>query len=161
MAEIFSAGEVVEIGIQIEYNGKDFYNALVKKSRNEEVKRVFKYLAGEEEEHIVAFRKILGSVQRYDPATSYPLEYFAYLNALAGRHVFTKKDKGGETAKKVKTDNEAVDLGIGFEKDSIIFYESIKKVVLDKERSVVDRLIDQELGHLMKLTLLKNALSKR
>lgn len=161
MANVYCGSEVIELGIQIEYNGRDFYNVLVKKTRNKEVKRVFKYLAGEEEEHIAAFRKILSSVHKYEPSASYPMEYFAYMNALAGSHVFTKKNKGEETARKVKTDKEAVELGIGFEKDSIIFYEGIKRLVLDNERKVVDTLIQQEQGHLMQLTLLRDALGRR
>ena len=156
MADIFAGNEIVELAIQIEKNGRDFYNALVAQSKSQEAKDIFKYLAGEEEKHIKAFQKILNSVQKYEPAESYPGEYFAYMNALASEHIFTQKDKGNEIAKRAKSDKEAIGLGIGFEKDSIIFYEGMKKVVPEDELKIVDGLIAQEQDHLRKLSELKN-----
>jgi rubrerythrin len=82
-------------------------------------------------------------------------QYFAYMNALASEYVFTLKDKGEEIARKIKTDKQAVDMGIGFEKDSIIFYEGMKKSVPDYDLKVVDELIAQEQAHLMQLSDLK------
>jgi len=158
MANIFAGSEVVEMGIQIEKNGRDFYNVLVEKSASDKVKEVLKYLAEEEEKHIGAFETILSSVEKYEPVESYPGEYFAYLKALAQDHIFTKADKGAEIAKSTTNDREAVQKGIGFEKDSIVFYEGMKKVVLEHEQKIVDQLIAQEQTHLTKLIDLKSSL---
>jgi len=155
MGNIFAGSEVVEIGIQIEKNGKDFYSTLAGQSRNQKAKDIFKYLAGEEEKHITAFQKILDSVKKYEPQEAFPGEYFSYMNSLASEHVFTQKDKGSEIAKTAKDDKKAVELGIGFEKDSIVFYEGMKKVVLEAEVKAIDGLIAQEQIHLKKLSELK------
>ena len=48
MSNIFAASEVVEIGIQIEKNGRDFYNTLKERSKNQKAAEIFSYLAGEE-----------------------------------------------------------------------------------------------------------------
>lgn len=158
MGNIFAGSEIVEIGIQIEKNGYDFYTTLIDKVKSPKAAEVFKFLAGEEEKHIAVFAGILDSVQKYEPAESYPGEYFAYMSALASEYVFTQKDKGKDIAKKIKSDNEAIDLGIGFEKDSIIFYEGMKKVVPEYDIKVVDKLIEQEQHHLKMLTDLKHGL---
>lgn len=158
MGNIFAGSEIVEIGIQIEKNGRDFYNTLGNKSKNSATQGIFKFLAAEEEKHILAFQKILDSVEKYEPAESYPGEYFAYMNALAGQYIFTKKGKGEEVAKKIKSDKEAVDMGIGFEKDSIIFYEGMKKVIPEYDQKTVDELIIQEQSHLVKLMNLRDEL---
>lgn len=155
MGNIFRASEIVEIGIQIEKNGKDFYNLLVLRSKNKKAQDVFKYLAGEEEKHIGVFQKILGSVEKYEPAESYTGEYVAYMNALAGEYIFTQKNKGKTIAKAIKTDREAIDKGISFEKDSIIFYEGIKKAVPEYDLKAVDQLLAQEQSHLRQLVELK------
>ena len=155
---IFAGSEIVEFGIQIEKNGKDFYNTLVNQSKNQKAKEIFKYLAAEEEKHIGTFQKILDSVHKYEPAEAYPGEYFAYMNALASDHVFTGKDKGEEIAKNTKSDKEAIDKGIGFEKDSILFYEGMKKVVPEHDHKVIDGLILQEQDHLRQLHDLKKNL---
>ena len=62
MGNIFAGSEIVELGIQIEKNGRDFYNTLVKQSENSEARDIFGYLAGEEEKHIAVFQEILDSV---------------------------------------------------------------------------------------------------
>lgn len=155
MGNIFAGSEIVEIGIQVEKNGRDFYCALTAKSKDKKAKEIFTYLADQEEKHIAVFQGLLGSVQKYEPAEAYPGEYFAYMSALASEHVFTKKNKGADAAKRTKTDKEAVSLGIGFEKDSIIFYEGMKKVVPDGDQKVVDRLIAEEQCHLRTLSELK------
>jgi len=158
VVNIFAGSEIVELGIQIEKNGRDFYNALVEQLKNQKAKETFKYLAGEEEKHIAVFQNILDSVHKYEPPESYPGEYFAYMNALARDYVFTQKDKGREIAKNVKGDKEAISLGIGFEKDSIIFYVGMKKVVPEYDHKIVDKLITQEQDHLRQLSELKESL---
>lgn len=158
MVNIFAGSEIVELGIQIEKNGRDFYNALVEQLKNQKAKETFKYLAGEEEKHIAVFQNILDSVHKYEPPETYPGEYFAYMNALARDYVFTQKDKGREIAKNVKGDKEAISLGIGFEKDSIIFYVGMKKVVPEYDHKIVDKLITQEQDHLRQMSELKESL---
>lgn len=158
MGNIFAGSEIVEIGIQIEKNGKDFYSTVVGQSKNQKAKDIFKYLASEEEKHITAFQKILDTVQKYEPPEAYPGEYFAYMNALAKEYVFTQENKGSEIAKRTKSDKEAIESGLGFEKDSIIFYEGMKKVIPEYDLKIIDKLIAQEQEHLRKLSELKDNL---
>jgi rubrerythrin len=158
MPNVFSGSEIVKIGIQIEQNGKDFYDVLTGCSKNKKAKDLYKFLAGEENKHINIFQKILENTERYEPVESYPGEYSAYMSALADGYVFTQKDKGCQIAQKTKGDKEAIDLGIGFEKDSIIFYEGIKKVVPEHDHKIIDQLIKQEQEHLTRLVDLKKLL---
>ncbi|MBP7216533.1 MAG: hypothetical protein KBA46_04525, partial [Candidatus Omnitrophica bacterium] len=116
------------------------------------------FLSQEEARHITTFTKLLSKVEQYQPTEAFPQEYFSYMNALASDHVFTQKDKGKALAGKVHTALEAVDMGIGFEKDSIIFYEGMKKVVPASDQKIVDELIQQEQYHLRRLTDIKNTL---
>ena len=158
MGIIFAGSEIVELGVQVEKNGRDFYNTLIRQSKHKNAKEIFKYLAGEEEKHIATFQRILDKLEKYEPPESYPGEYFAYMNALASDYVFTKKDKGKEIAKNITSDKEAVDMGIGFEKDSILFYEGMRRVVPEYDHKVLDELIRQEQNHLRQLSDLKKAL---
>lgn len=159
MGNMLSGSEIVAIGIQIEKNGRDFYDALVKQAKNKKAGEKFEYLKGEEEKHIKVFQEILEKLPGYEQAESYPGEYVAYMNDLAGNYIFTKKDRGIAAAKNAKTDLEAVEFGIGFEKDSIIFYEGMKKIMPEYDIKVVEELIRQEQTHLRQLFDLKNSLS--
>jgi len=158
MGNIFSGSEIVEIGVQIEKNGYDFYHSLTDQSKSSKAKELFEFLADEEKRHIKTFQKILDGLEGYQPAESYPGEYFAYMSALAEGYVFTKEGKGSEIAKKVTNDKEAINLGAGFEKDSIVFYQGMKKVVPKDDLKVVDQLIAQEQNHLKILLELKDNL---
>lgn len=158
MGSIFAGSEVVELGIRIEENGRDFYNTLVEQSRNQKIKEIFQYLAGEEEKHITVFQKMLETVDKYEVQESYPGEYLAYMSTLASEYVFTQKNKGNEIAKDITSDREAVELGIGFEKDSILFFEGMKKVVPEYDHKVIEGLILEEQSHLRRLSDLKKNL---
>ena len=155
MGNIFSASEIVEIGIQIERNGKDFYEAVAKLAKDSKAIEVFSFLAREEDRHIQSFTNILSQIKKYEPSEAYPGEYFTYLKALSDGYVFTKENKGQEAAENIKTELEAVELGIGFEKDSILFYHGMKRVVLEPQQKIIDRLIEEEQGHLRTLAELK------
>ncbi len=159
MGSIFAGSEIVELGIEIERNGRDFYNTLAKKSKNQKAADIFKYLSDEEEKHIKVFQDILNKTEKYEPSGLDADDYFAYMNALASEYVFTQKDKGEEIAKTIKNDKEAVNMGIGFEKDSIIFYEGMKKAVPEYGLKIINELIMQEQSHLKKLSDLKKTLN--
>jgi len=154
--------EMIEMGIQIEKNGRDFYTDLASRSTYAKAKELFEYLAGEEEKHISKFEKIREDISSCDlePAGAYTEEYFAYMNSLASGCVFTQADKGGEIARNTKSDIEAIRLGIKFEKDSILLYEGMKRVAPADDIEILDRLIGEEKNHLSKLYWLQSEVSE-
>ena len=158
MTRNYSIAEILQIAVQIEKNGKDFYEELVNLSYDEQAIKVFTYLAQEEERHIAVFKKLLDSVQTYDQQEVYPDEYFSYLNKLASEHVFTQENKGKEAAKGIEDPVDAVDLGIKFEEESISLFQAMKKVVSKDSQNVIDILIMQEQKHLKDLSNLKDVL---
>jgi rubrerythrin len=144
----YAGSELIEVGIQIEINGKAFYDEIASKTGNEKARKLFLFLAQEEKRHIEAFEKMLKSVSEYKPQEAYTDDYFNYMRSLAGNHIFTEKDKGSEVAKEVKSEREALDLGLKFENDSVKFYEGMKKAVNEKDSKIVDWLITEEKKHI-------------
>lgn len=158
MGNILAGNEIVELGIQIEKNGRDFYAALAAKFKHKKAVELFKYLAGEEEKHMLVFRKILDKLPKNEPPESYPGEHPSYMTALAAECVFTQKQRGEIEAEKIRDERQAVDVGMGFEEDSIVFYEGIKKMVPDYDLKAVEELISQEQHHLKQLLELKGSI---
>ncbi len=158
MSNVFSGSEIVEIAIQIEKNGRDFYREVSKCSSDEKAKKIYNFLMEAETDHIGNFTKLLSSIQRYEPPEAYPGEYFAYMKALADDHVFARPNAGCELGQKVESDVEAINMGIGFEKDTIKFYESMKKAAPEKDQPIIDALIEEEKLHLRELGKLKRML---
>ncbi len=155
MGNIFVGSEVVELGIQIENNGRDFYNTLVKQSKNQKAQEVFKFLAGEEEKHIKVFQGILAQTQKFEPQGLDADKYLDYLKSLAGEYIFTQKGKGEEIAQNTKSDKQAIDTAIRFEEDSIVFYAGMKKIVPSYNEKIIEALVMQEEGHLKQLLDMK------
>lgn len=156
----FSGKEVLDMAVRIEENGLKFYTDAAKASRSTELKSLFKTLADEENQHIkvfTGFKKMAaeGAPEGYDPYTE---DAALYLDALADSEVFKNPDKGAQLASKVRDENEALETAIGMEKDSILFYYELLNMIRDKDRKIMDNLIDQEKSHLRKLTELQKKL---
>ena len=151
----FSGCEIIELGVQIEKNGKAFYSALAKLADNSSAAAIFEYLANAEEKHIRVFREIFTSSCDYEPDGAFPDDYFAYMRSMASQYVFTQENKGEEIAKTAKSYDEGIDLGIQFEKESILFYEGMKKMLSEKDGKLVDEVIIEEKKHMRQLCDLK------
>jgi rubrerythrin len=160
----FSAREIFDIGVQIEVNGKAFYEAAAKKSADAGVRQFFQELAAWENRHIRLFSELrdalpasAGSAEVFDPNEEAAL----YLQATADSHVFVRNRDMVALVAGCRTPQDILDLAITFEKDSVAFYTSMKKAVakgLGPEK--VDRLIDEEIQHIGMLAERKKKLAK-
>ncbi len=152
----FNADEVFQLGIQIETNGKQFYEAVAKNSLDPSVKGLFSQLSKWESEHQKLFdslRKALPDSAKRETLFDPQGESSLYLQAMAESHVFIKNKDIHGPASKCKTPQEALDLAIVFEKDSVVFFTTMKSVVpehLGKDK--IDLLINEEIKHISILT---------
>ena len=120
------------------------------------ISELFNYLADEEVRHRKTFEGLLNRIGDYVPAQNYPGEYEFYLKALAGENIFTKDDAMDILNKKISSDIQAIELAIGFEKDSIIFFNEMKNFSPQDGHEIIQKIIQEEKGHLSKLIELKN-----
>ena len=52
----------------------------------------------------------------------------------------------------IRNDKHALELALGFEKDSILFYYEIKKMINDTFHKEIDKLITQEQDHFKRIS---------
>ena len=162
MTTDFNADEIFQLGIQIETNGKQFYETVAKNTLDRSVKGLFSDLSKWESEHQVLFenlRKALPDSAKREILFDPQGELSLYLQAMAESHVFVKNEDIHGLASKCKTPQEALDLAIVFEKDSVVFFTTMKRVVpeyLGKEK--IDLLISEEIKHIFILTQKKRKL---
>jgi len=161
MGVFFSGRELIDTAIGIERNGAAFYHSLAKSTGNEIAKGAYQYLAGEELKHIEVFQSMLGSVADYRPPETYTEEYDLYLRALIDSRVFTDDQTAYEMAQRVTSDAEAIQIAMGAEKDSILFYSEVRELVRRSDRELINKIIEEERSHLRQLSELKGSLSKR
>jgi len=158
MSDVSIGKEVLEVAIEIEANGVDFYESLAKIAGESNVWDTYTYLAEQEREHENMFKSMLGRLGGYKPPQEYPGEHYEYIKGLADSSIFT-----GERAKAalVRADishAEALEIGIGFEKDSILLYSEMQGLVPQTDKEIVDMVIEREKDHLRQLTNLRNQL---
>jgi len=158
MGRVFSGKELIDVAIGIEKNGVAYYGSLADSSSDSEIKGMYRQLAEQEKKHIQIFQTMLGNVGDYQPLETYPEEYSAYLKALTDSAVFTSDQSARDTAKKVSSATEAINIGLTAEKDSILFYSEMRDLVKPAERDTIDNIIQEEKMHMRQLNHLKSTL---
>jgi rubrerythrin len=153
----FNASEVFQIAIDIEENGRRFYEKAMGLSDDHEVKTIFAALAREEAEHLEKFKDLKSQLPEaasddtvWDPEN----EIDQYLQMMADMNVFRSDVDMEEKLSMVGSIEDALKLGIQFEKDSIIFFLSMQEATAEnKGRESIDQLVNEEKEHLKRLSL--------
>src|SRR3972149_3097086 len=149
--ENFNDAEALKIAINIEEEGLEFYSILMKNAKDAKAKEIFSQLASAEKKHLALFQKALLEVT--DAATmaqgceDYTVDL--YLKDLVDTGIFTKKGEARRLATEIKTDIDALKIGIQAEKDSILYYtEAAKNTKYEAGKKAFEQLTSEEKKHL-------------
>jgi rubrerythrin len=151
---VFSSGELINIAIGIEKRGITFYDIMARSTDDVQAREVFEGLVRMEREHLKTFQDMLGEVGGQPPPEASDREYSGYFQALVDSAVFTD-DMLTSDAAAAESDLQALDLAIGAEKDSILFYYEMKDIMPRRFVPLVERIIAEEKSHLQQLTEIK------
>jgi rubrerythrin len=153
---VFTAGELLDIAVGIERNGVAYYDSLAQLAGDRELKETYGFLANMERHHVEVFQKLRSAagqgpvVPPVDEA-----EYEGYLKALIDSSVFTNDEVARDMARRAAGPAEALQIALGAEKDSILFYTEMKDLVPQREREAVIDIIKEERTHVRELSELK------
>ncbi len=148
---MYSAEEILEIAVKIELNGKEFYEDLEGKTEDKELKRLFGFLASQEDVHRLRFEDL----KRYAESFVSPQEWEEiepYLNAMVQSTFFLGDDKTLAKVKKVEDVREAIRLAIQFEKDTILFYYELLKLTNEEIKEIIEKIVQEEKKHVLMLS---------
>ncbi len=153
----FNVDEIFQIAIDIEGNGKFFYETAMEIIDDPDVKELLAFLAQEELEHLKKFTELKAQLPKtatedtiWDPEH----EMNKYLKMMADMHVFRSDFDVEEKLSRVKNPEDVLKLGIQFEKDSIIFFLIMQDATEEKKgRELIGQLVNEEKKHLSKLSL--------
>ena len=159
MSISFSGSELINIAIGIEQRGIAFYDVMARSTKNAVARDVFQYLSDMERGHIQIFQDMLGEADKYQFPADEAGEYTAYFQALVDSAVFSEEMTTSETVTRAESDVEAIELAIGAEKDSILFYYEMKEIMPQQAQPTVNKIIAEEKSHLRQLTELKRKLA--
>ena len=152
---VFALSEIAQIGMKIEENRMSFYRVIASEAKKKEAAEIFNFLADEVEQHYQTFKSLADKLRGCDlPILDKDHEEF--MRQLANSNIFATCDDVAKYARGVKSTLEAIDLSLGFEKDSIIFYLQFRKMVPDSLKPEIDVIIDEEQKHIQKFLALRN-----
>ena len=154
---IFSGSELVDVALGIERNGVAYYSSLAELTMDALLKDIYNYLANMERTHLEIFQNMLDSIGKYQPtyAGESEEEYELYLKALIDSVVFTNDEVARQMARNASSPAEAIQIALGAEKDSIIFYSEMRDLLPERDRPVADKVINEEKSHVRLLSGIK------
>lgn len=152
MSKIFAIHELLTFAVKIEEEGMAFYKDMAAKTKNEEAKDLYSGLVQEEADHRKTFQEMLDGASKEVGSGTYSDEYNSYMRALVESTVFKKDDKQKAS---ISNDSDALEFAIEKEKDSILFYLGMKEYVPEKDRGSVDKVVEEERSHIIKLLNIK------
>ncbi len=157
MVKMFSSQDLLEMAIHIEEEGERFYKLMESKVEDEDLKRLFNYLAVEEQRHALTFKEIYSQIEKEGFVSAYPDEEAnKYLHAFVDSQIFIDWDK--LLSRSVWNIFEVLDLAINLEKDSILFYYEMEKYIPEKDKIILHEIIKQEKAHLSQLNEFKKGI---
>lgn len=155
MGITFNADEVFEMGMDVEKNGEAFYNRAAELAGDPLTRKAFEYLAEEEKKHWVTFRDLresLGGETTSPTVIDTEQTGGMYLDALVKSRLFTNVREAEAAAENAADEIEALQAALTFEKDTILFFESMKSITReDLGRDEINMLIDEERKHVVRI----------
>jgi len=153
----FNASEIFQIAIEIEKNGKHFYEKAIDLVDSPDVKGLLASLGQEEVEHLKRFTELKAQLPQaatedtiWDPEH----EMNQYLQMMAAMHVFRSDFDVEEELSRLENPEDVLKLGIKFEKDSIILFLTMQDATEEKKgQQLTGQLVNEEKEHLRKLSL--------
>ena len=155
---IFNMSEIADLGIEKDKKRRDFYGLAAERFSDKNMKELFIRLRDWEEDHIKKFTEIRGSIKDIRETESYEGELNSYMQALLDDNLYNDVSPA-KFSVNVKTPLDAISYGIGFEKDSIIFFNEIMNYTVDARKDVIKKLIEEEKQHIVYLVHLKEKIS--
>ncbi len=143
------------MAVRIEENGENFYRFAVQLAGKEEVKALFQRLADEEVKHRRIFAGMLAGIDRNLPPERYDGEYAAYLHDYVDNRLVFKAGAFAAEMAKIKDEASALDFAIQRELDSIHYYREMREMLPAEECGAVDRIINEEKEHFIRLSSLR------
>ncbi|MFH1412247.1 MAG: ferritin family protein [Candidatus Omnitrophota bacterium] len=159
MDRIYTAKDILQMAVQAKARGISLYLALARNSENYHVGKLFMEFAKDEQRHKLHLEKWLDGLSNNIREEAYPGEQALYLKALVDANTFDCNTAEKQALEKTISEEEALQAGITFEKDFMLFLHDLKQHMAEDGGKMVDSLIDDESRHLKEMFILKEKLS--
>ncbi len=147
----FSPSEVLEMAVELERRGIQFYRKL-QMNASPRPRELFAFLEEQEKKHLQLFTGLRESLEEA-LTWSYDEEAMKYLGTIVENGILGKVL--GDTLPSSLTLEEAIEIGIQVEKESVLFYQGFYPLMSETKHSILEEIIAEEKRHVVQLTELK------
>lgn len=142
----YSVREAIEMAIQTEKIGYEFYSSMAEKFKSDaELNDLFSILSRKEKVHEKMFSELKDIIGEKEPDEWG--EVSNYMRAIVESAFFLGKDSAAVHMENIRDIKGAVGFAIAFEKETMLFFYGIRDAV--KEKDIVDEIINEERSHIM------------
>ncbi len=154
MSNLFHIAEVLDMGIDKEKKRRDFYAKVADNFKDKEIRNLFMQLRDWEKAHVAKFTQIRNEMSDVETPESFPGELEQYMNSLVDEKLY--RDVSAELfSSKISSPLNAIDYGLQFERDAILFFSELWRYVPDYSKQIVEELIGEERKHVVFLAALR------
>ncbi len=158
----FSPYEILEMARELERRGIDFYNRLMQLASSSSAREIFSFLGEEEKRHLEFFTHLQKELNEgQEVLFSTTDESANYLGAIVESGILDKVLKGVNLTPAGIEMEEALEVGIEIEKESILFYQGLIPMVSPQKREWLDKVVEEEKKHFLRLQNMKRELQER
>lgn len=143
MASFTNAADVLAAAVEIERRGFAFYRRAAENAATPEDMEFFSFMAKEEQRHEKLFEAMLRNAGGLDlPAGSNEAEYLEYVDLLLNSHCMFLPEQIGDARE------DPLRQAIAFEKDTILFFSAMLRLVSPADQGRVRDCIEEEQRHI-------------
>ena len=148
---LLTADEIIEIAMRLEESGAAFYNAAADRADTEDLRVLFEELAIQEQYHCRVFRQMGSNVLELSLTPDQWDQFLAYADALLQQQFLSSPEKALNLAWQARDEQGALQSALGFERETLLFFQQLREVVRSPEQQTVDRIIREEEQHIERL----------
>jgi rubrerythrin len=158
MSILLSGEEVFALAMEIEKSGHAFYKTVAEAFDSPTLVELFEFLADQEIAHYRFFEKLSSSIPQLTIDAEEWEETSAYIKATTDSRFFVGEDRAIQLAKTATSPAHAIDLAIGFEKDTLLYFYELVKVTPPESRGAAEQIVEEEKRHVKMLSERKQSL---
>ncbi len=160
MSMLLTGGEVLSLAVQIEKSGHAFYSTVALDSSDPALVELFSFLAAEEDRHLRHFEAVRAELGDFAIDGDDWEETSRYIKATTDGRFFLGEDRAIRAAHAVRDAREALDIAVGFEKDTLLFFHELLAVTPARTQESAERIIEEEKRHVLMLSQKRQALDR-
>ena len=152
MSILLSGTEVFSLAMEIEKSGYAYYKTVADSTDDGALKTLFDFLADQEIQHYEYFKSLEAEIGEITISEEEWEATSEYIKASVDSRFFIGEDRAIMAAQNVADPINAIDVAIGFEKDTLLFFYELLNVTPEKSKDTTQKIVEEEKRHILMLT---------